>query len=80
MKNATPDGRSVYARCPFYRRDDRISIGCEGLTDQSTIRQYFGAPEACTIQFETFCSDHYRNCEIYDAIVKAKYLGEGERP
>lgn len=72
------EGRSVYARCPFYRRDSRVTISCEGLTEQSVIRQFFGTIQGCDIQFETFCSGHYERCELYDAIRRAKYLVEEE--
>lgn len=68
--------RSLNAKCPFFRKDSALSIHCEGLIDRSSIVQYYRTAEDCSIQFDTFCSEHYRRCEIYDAIVKAKYLNE----
>ena len=74
----TPAGRSVYACCPFYRKDTRTAIYCEGLTDESTILQSYRDGRSCAVQFDTFCSRFYERCELYQAIVQAKYLPDVE--
>lgn len=65
--------RNVEAQCPFYVMDTSGSISCEGLVDGASIRQTFRSKTDCTIQFDTFCAEHYRFCELYQAIKAAKY-------
>ena len=64
------------ARCPFYRKDTLLTISCEGLVGDSSIVQNFGRREDALIQLRTFCCRRYENCEIYQAIMKAKYQEE----
>lgn len=61
------------AKCPFYRRDRSHSINCEGLVTNSTIKLIYQLEADCTTQFDTFCAEHYDRCEIYCAVIKAKY-------
>lgn len=42
----------------------------------SSIVQNFGRREDALIQLRTFCCRRYENCEIYQAIMKAKYQEE----
>ena len=56
--------------CPFYRGNNAVEIGCEGITDKSVLRLIFNC-RADRHQHETiFCADHYRNCELYAAILR----------
>ena len=68
-----------YVRCPFWRerRKARSTIGCEGLTDNMRIVLTWphGHEEEGKIFGRTHCCGRYEACEIYDAIMKAKYDG-----
>jgi hypothetical protein len=47
-----------------------VEIGCEGITDKSVLRLIFNC-RSDRHQHETiFCADHYRNCELYAAIMR----------
>lgn len=65
-----------YAKCPFYLRCDREKghreISCQGVTDASILQWRFRTKQDCIIQFKTFCSDKFQNCEIYQAIYAAR--------
>ena len=71
---AQPAGRSVDARCPFYRKDTATTVSCEGITDRGTLLLRFPNAKDCSIQFDTFCGGFYWRCELDEAIMKAKYL------
>lgn len=74
MGRIKSEGRSVYAICPFYRRDTAQSLHCEGLTEQASIVQYFAASDSCTEFMRGFCcSARWEQCPISEAIVRAKY-------
>lgn len=72
----TPVGRAVDVKCPFYRKNKSTEIGCEGVTDECTLRLKFSNQAACMQQMDIFCCNHYKKCEIYEAIMKAKYADE----
>lgn len=65
--------RSVVAVCPFFRSDQPCAIFCEGIVDRSTIRLSFKRKEDCDLQFGVFCAAAFKNCEIYRAVIAAKY-------
>ena len=68
-----------YIRCPFWRerRKDRYTIGCEGLTDKMRIILTWipGAKSEAKYYSRTYCCGRYDACEIYQAIMRAKYDG-----
>lgn len=71
--------RAKRAKCPFYVRDTPWAIVCEGLMDDTFIKnQYPNRTDLCKIQFDTFCAKHYERCEIYKAIMEAKYKEDAE--
>jgi len=72
--------RSACAVCPFYRSDTSTTITCEGLSDDSVIKLIYQNRSSCDIQYDTFCSERYSNCEIYCSIVDARYADDGYDP
>lgn len=57
--------RSWYVKCPFYLRDSKCKITCQGVADGNEIIMKFSAAQDFEIQMGTFCCDKYRNCEVY---------------
>lgn len=71
--SGTPAGRSVDVLCPMYRKDKGTMIGCEGITDECSIQLKFTNHAAREQQMDIFCCARYKNCEVYEAVMKAKY-------
>ena len=75
-----PDGswNKREIQCPFYKHDSYRdkSIVCEGVFDRSLCVHRFRRGEDRRKQIELFCSDGYKTCEIYRAIMEAKYPEE----
>lgn len=65
--------RSVAAQCPFFVRDGRKTITCEGLTDGEEIRRRMSDEARCTDVFREACARRYRECPVYRLINKVKY-------
>lgn len=65
--------RSVDARCPFYVRDGRRTITCEGLTDGEEIKRRLSDQDHCTEVFRRYCSSRYWECAVYKLINLVKY-------
>ena len=67
--------REKHIKCPFWRRAKGapLTIGCEGLVDGSTILQRFDDQADCELQQRVFCASKYENCELYRAILEARY-------
>lgn len=63
------------AQCPFYKFDDckNKRIVCEGIVDQSTLALTYLNRDDYDMQLFVFCSEHYKNCEIYRMLMEAKY-------
>lgn len=63
--------------CPFFLAHSAHEIHCEGIVDDSRIILRFR--QACDKkrQLRIFCSDHFKNCEIYRTLMRDKY-GEEE--
>lgn len=69
--------RDIYATCPFYlsTSGNRMAINCQGVADSSVLSWRFKSKEDLNIQFKTFCSCKYQNCEVYQ-MLKAIYEEE----
>ena len=63
------------AKCPFYRRCERQTIVCEGMVERSAIHLTYCNARDLERQQEVFCCREYEKCEIYAAILRAKYDG-----
>ena len=72
-----PDGswKSVDVRCPFYRHDSpkKRTICCEGIFDRSQLTHSFRRQRDREKQLALYCCDGFRYCEIYRAIIEARY-------
>lgn len=61
-------------KCPFFKSHAKTVISCEGLTDDSVIRMVYRSSRGRELQENAFCAGRYEACEIYRAIVCAKYM------
>lgn len=64
--------RSVEVACPMFHRSTATAIYCEGLYPASSIVQHFGNMKEMKLQ-SYFCKEKYQNCELYRAIVEARF-------
>ena len=56
----------AHVLCPYYKNDDgRTRIVCEGLVDNSSISLSYRWKNDFQIQMQTFCCEHFKNCEVY---------------
>ena len=69
MRKATK-ARIADIRCPFFRGHTVMEIGCEGITDKTCLRLMFTCKSDMLQHERIFCCSHYRNCELYEAIIK----------
>lgn len=64
-------------QCPFYTGKEVIGAGkrilCESPVPGSNLGLYFREKEAYLQQMRIFCCEHYKKCEIYRAVMEAKY-------
>ena len=68
--------RQVDVQCPFYKHDDgRNRITCEGLVERSSLCLTYHSKNDFLIQFNTFCCEHYKKCEVYGILIE-KYQEE----
>lgn len=70
MRNCRYDHQSALVNCPFFRGHTTTDIGCEGLSDETSIRLIFPSKSARDRHEEIFCIKHYKNCELYRAIME----------
>ena len=73
-KNIMPRCNDGDILCPFYIARTRMSITCEGLTDDSIIKLLFITHETKRMHRKTFCAGRYKACEIYK-MLERKYEG-----
>ena len=61
--------------CPFFRNEDEKekSIKCEGIFEGSVICSRFRSPKKRERQLSLYCEKDYLRCEVYRAIMQAKY-------
>lgn len=62
--------QDVDVLCPFFRELSKRGISCEGLTDDSIIKQWFNSPKGKELHTDVFCKKKYTNCEIYRMLEK----------
>lgn len=65
--------RSVDAQCPFYVRDGRCTITCEGITEGEEMKRRLADETVCTETFRTFCAAQYAECPVYKFVMRVKY-------
>lgn len=68
-----------YVICPFYKKDEKIVLTCEGFPGATVIKQVYPNIASLKQQLELYCNtwDHKR-CEIYRLIMNSKYHDEEE--
>lgn len=66
--------RWVYVKCPFFHKDDKSSIVCEGCEENSSVRQTFANKEKRQQWQKKYCNDTHSccNCPVYQ-IANEKY-------
>ena len=68
---ATKSWNQFYVSCPFFLNDDgKKEICCEGINDSCKVCLRFENRQDFRIQLDTFCKEHYKNCEIYRAAME----------
>lgn len=68
-----------YIVCPLYKSRRTNSISCEGLFPRSTIIHQIDRPRDLRTQIDIFCTTrNYKKCEIYRAVIAARYMEEME--
>lgn len=63
----------TYILCPFWHCRKQREIHCEGLVQKSEIVLMYSTITDTNVQVNVFCKDHYANCEIYRAVLEARY-------
>ena len=53
------------AVCPFYKKEDKQVIYCEGVTANSSVHLAFGIAEECKEYKQTRCRGNYKQCYLY---------------
>ena len=66
------------AKCPFFHWAKGQTIACEGFYPGAGIVQRFQKIRDAETQIR-FCCGRYKNCELYRAIMEARYAGELDR-
>lgn len=71
--------RQVYVKCPFYLYDDGARrICCEGIAPETTVATMFHHRSQMQQHMRIFCEDAFTCCELYRAVMAAKYEDEDE--
>lgn len=69
--------RRADIECPFYSSDDekphKQKILCESPVPGSNLSLFFRKKRDFETQIKLFCCQHYDKCEIYRAVMAAKY-------
>lgn len=68
--------QSYTIKCPFYRTQDKMSIGCEGPFEGAFITLRFETISSKDAQRSIFCDDQFKRCEIYRCIMANRYPEE----
>lgn len=69
--------RQVLVQCPFYLYDDGAGrICCEGAVDGTTMATLFRHRGQLQQHMRIFCEDAFTCCELYRAVMAAKYEDE----
>lgn len=63
-------------KCPFFLFGGRKSVGCEGITEDCFIKLVFKSEDKKKVHEKIFCTERYKNCEIYRMLMREKYEEE----
>lgn len=66
-----------YIVCPFYQKEERTKIHCEGIDKNTLIQLYFINKEFKMLHEKRYCMDlnNYTKCPLYTIIAK-QYEGK----
>ena len=65
---------SKSAVCPFYRKESKQKIYCEGVTDGNSIHMAFDSPTSMQDYLWCYCyTNKYKYCLIANTLLKDKY-------
>lgn len=56
---------SKSAMCPFYKKEDKQTIWCFGVIENSSVHLAFGNVLDCKEYKETKCRNDYSKCGVY---------------
>lgn len=69
--------RQLEIQCPFFTGKEQSFSGkkilCESPVPGSNLGLYFRQKQEYYDQLRIFCCQHYEKCEIYRAVMAAKY-------
>ena len=57
-----------YVLCPFYRKETKCSIYCEGIIDYSTNIVYLGNEKKR--HKEEYCKLYYYKCPLHNSLIR----------
>lgn len=63
---------SKKAKCPFYKRESRQVIYCEGIKEGTVLHLAFANPSDCLQHKKTFCQCNYNQCSLNNLLL-SKY-------
>lgn len=55
---------SIYAKCPYYRYDEKKTIYCENLIADTNVHLRFNDAQAFVRHRKTFCLGDYNRCPL----------------
>lgn len=58
-----------FVKCPFYRKEDAITIKCDGICGEHTLNSFRNGAAKDDWKDE-FCIGYYWNCRLYRAIAE----------
>lgn len=53
-----------YAMCPFYHKDERQRVMCEGIFPGTSIHNVFSSEPKKNVYMKTVCCRDYKKCPI----------------
>lgn len=59
---------SKEAKCPFYHKEDRYKVFCEGVENASSINLNFPNTREYKAYKEKHCNNNYCKCPIYNML------------
>ena len=59
---------SKEAKCPFYHKEDRYKVFCEGVENASSINLNFPNTREYKAYKEEYCNNKYYKCPIYNML------------
>ena len=60
--------RRKSVQCPFYKKEDRQTIYCSGVMDNTSTHIAFGHDAECTKYKDTVCGIEYKRCKVFQML------------